>query len=420
MNTSPRAISDGSNAWRSHGCPRHLVYLLKQSPNERDAERFGINAALARGFHITILDLQALILPDVCALHSDWEPASGVVVRHISSWREFRSVQSIISNADLVISTVRAFGLCARSFLVFRMLARTQTPYLTFAPLVDPIFADRKLGRTFLRRAFAAVREFQLNDLAASILSRVPFSILGLSQAEYFVVNGRASLSQNQMLGSKSTVIKAHAHDYDIALNAVNKMPVERNQAVFLDQDLLFHPDFVAAGITPMEPAKYLDALNAAFEKIEKTLGLEIVIAAHPRSEPERTRRLFGSRRVVFGESARTVAESRLVLTHYSRSSNFAVLMNKPIRFLVGGELYDWISWLPSYIENLSKALGTEPLFYDDLDNMCLDQSFVYDAAAYAKYTENFIKSPNSPRKPYWNIVLDQIEADFGVADQSS
>ena len=76
MNTSPRAISDGSNAWRSHGCPRHLVYLLKQSPNERDAERFGINAALARGFQITILDLQALILPDVCALHSDWEPGT--------------------------------------------------------------------------------------------------------------------------------------------------------------------------------------------------------------------------------------------------------------------------------------------------------------------------------------------------------
>jgi hypothetical protein len=412
MNVTTHAPLPRSDA-AATGRALKLVYLLKQPLSARDAERFGILAAQARGHVVTVLDLHDLIFPEVATGRGN--DAEHVTARTIKSWREFADCRALIVDADLVISIIRSYGMCARSLRVYRMLAETGTPYLGLAPLVDPIFADRSLTNSLFKRIFEQLNRFRLQEVGASLLSRIPFKALGLPQARYFVFNGIASRAANQMVGPNTIRIEAHAHDYDLALKAICEGPAVCDQAVFLDQDLPFHPDFAAAGHRPLEPTRYLAELNAAFDRIENELGLRIVVAAHPRANPERARRSYGGRRVVFGETARTVAESRLVLTHYSRSSNFAVILEKPLMLLATRQIYDWIPFLRDYIDNFSAALGTRPRHYDDPAALALDEAFDVDLGAYRDFTAKFIKAPGSPKRPYWDIVFDRIEADFVV-----
>ncbi len=414
MNVTTHAALPRADA-AATGRSLKLVYLLKQPLTARDAERFGINNASARGHQVCILDLHDLILPEAAIERSDDAAPSDVTARTIRSWREFADCRALIADADLVISIIRSYGMCARSLRVYRMLAETGIPYLGLAPLVDPIFADRSLAKPLVKRGFAQLKRFRMQEVGASVLSRIPFKALGLPQARYFVFNGIASRAANQMVGPDTIRIEAHAHDYDLALQAIGEAPAVFDQAVFLDQDLPFHPDFAAAGHRPLESTRYFAELNAAFDRIESELGLKIVVAAHPRANPERTRRSYGGRRVVFGETARTVAESRLVLTHYSRSSNFAVLLEKPLMLLATCQIYDWIPWLREYIGNFSAALGTRPRLYDNPAAMTLDDAFGVDLNAYRDFTAKFIKAPGSPKRHYWDIDFDRDEADFAT-----
>jgi hypothetical protein len=393
-----------------------LVYLLKQPLSARDAERFGILSARARGHDVTVLDLHDLIFPEVAVVRADSAPSADVIARRISTWREFAGCRALVADADLVVSIVRSYGMCARSLRVYRMFAETGTPYLALAPLVDPIFADRRLAKPLIKRAFDQIKRFRLQEIGASLLSRIPFKALGLPQARYFVYNGTASRGPNQMVGVGTVTIDTHAHDFDLALRARGEASALRDQAVFLDQDLPFHPDFAAAGHRPLEPTRYLAELNAAFDRIESELGLKVVVAAHPRANAERTRQAYGGRRVVFGETAQTVAESRLVLAHYSRSCNFAVILEKPLMLLVTRQICEWVPWLRGYIDNFSAALGTRPRHYDNPAAFALDDAFAFDRDAYRNFTAKFIKAPGSPERPYWDIVFDRVEADFALA----
>ena len=59
----------------------------------------------------------------------------------------------------------------------------------------------------------------------------------------------------------------------------------------------------------------------------------------------------------------------------------------------------------------ISVALNKPITFYDDAATLDLTQALDIDQAAYDRYMADFVKAPGSPDLPYWQIVLDGVEA---------
>ena len=79
--------------------------------------------------------------------------------------------------------------------------------------------------------------------------------------------------------------INAHSMTYDIYLKIKNKETKNNSYAVFLDEDVIYHPDLSYCNIdSPVTEQEYYPTLLKFFRKFEKETGLKIKFAAHPKS----------------------------------------------------------------------------------------------------------------------------------------
>ena len=224
--------------------------------------------------------------------------------------------------------------------------------------------------------------------------------------------------------GAKSEVLKVHSFDYDVYLrvrNAAGSLPEGRagdaaasapkGYAVFVDQDLCFHPDFVRQGIPfVVTPAKYFPSLCAGLRRIAHALDLDVRIAAHPRaSYLKRGIDYFEGFDVRQGGTAELIRDCRAVVCHDSTAIHFAVLFDKPMIFFTTDEL------VPSFegrsIAQAAAELGKSPINLDrDLLQVDWHREIGMDAAKYRAYRNKFIKIDGTPERPMWDVIIDHIE----------
>lgn len=204
-------------------------------------------------------------------------------------------------------------------------------------------------------------------------------------------------------------LIFAHAFDYDTYLATAPSPSSTVSYAVFLDQNLAHHTDVLVTGRRhSVSPSSYFPALNRFFDHFERETGMLVIIAAQPRAHYGVPEQFFQHRQIVFGKTAELVRSASLVFAHYSTAISFPVLWRKPVTFLTTRELTR--SWLFPFIKSFQERLAA-PLI--DLDN--LNQSsarFIWphlDTGAYARFEEMHIKIPNTPKRPVWEIVADEL-----------
>lgn len=207
--------------------------------------------------------------------------------------------------------------------------------------------------------------------------------------------------------------------------NAVRPMSVpvgstrslcQEKYLLFLDQNLPFHPDFKELGRKqPASAEKYFPALCNFFDCLEQAVGLPIIIAAHPRaayaqpnySGPD----WFGGRTLVSGKTLPLIVDSALVLCHTSTALNFAVIVGKPVLHLTSRELEFTEGHI---IRSMATHLHTRIINIDEPPKqfeLYKAASMQADAAAYAHYFHNYIKEAGSPEKPFWQILIDDLQA---------
>ena len=181
---------------------------------------------------------------------------------------------------------------------------------------------------------------------------------------------------------------------------------------VFLDQNLPFHGDFtLQKRRAPATAEKYFPALCQFFDRLEQELGLPVVIAAHPRaayaqegySGPD----YFGRRKLIAGQTLPLIFDSALVLTHYSTAVNFAVMAKKPLVLLDSSEIERSEGHI---IRSMSSHLGALVLNIDQPGIPLPEELVRIDSEAYTRYFHNYIKEEGSPEKPFWQILLDDLQ----------
>ena len=214
---------------------------------------------------------------------------------------------------------------------------------------------------------------------------------------------------------NSNALVPIHSLDYDAYLDFVESREQHREKkiCVFLDEAATDHPDFTYLRMPLLEKDRYFESMRRFFDEVEKRPGLEVVIAAHPRSHYEETPDVFGNRPVIKGRTIRLVSEASLVIAHASTAVNFAVLFDKPL-FLV--RTTDMIQKDRSlFSEVMAEALGMTSINVDEPEIMerLLLAPVGELKTRYETYTYTYIKSRSAPELRVWEIVGRAIRDDL-------
>ena len=117
------------------------------------------------------------------------------------------------------------------------------------------------------------------------------------------------------------------------------------------------------------------------------------------------------SKDIIFdkGNTAELIKNSSLVLGHNSTALSFAVLFKKPIINLTSQELKK--SWLGPEIETSCKSIGGKMINMDENINkqINLEELLKIDEAKYKEFKDNYLKVPQSPDIPLWEVVSNNL-----------
>lgn len=160
--------------------------------------------------------------------------------------------------------------------------------------------------------------------------------------------------------------------------------PAGKPYAVFVHSPFIEHTDYIMEGWDIMAtPERYYPALRRLFDKVEKDLGLEVIIAGHPRCDYAERDPRFGGRRTLTGQTPSLVRDAGLVILHQSTAVSFACYFRRPILFITTDELEAWhhvkvdqdnlTSWFHRRSLNIDRSLGSGKMELPAVDNARYD-----------------------------------------------
>lgn len=386
---------------------RKIIYLIDQPLDERNFDRFGIQTWIGRGWTVEVWDLTPLSHPHV------WR----AFIESRSKLKDFEGYFPIDSKRALsaryaALGPIEYFIDLShenyRSFMVKRFLMRRGAVRVICAPGSIPVPQARERNPLLaaIHKAVARGPMRSIRALCAAIARRLALPLIRPGLA---IVSGEIS---SRAVMRSCEILRVHSFDYDIYLRLAKvSSPPEREYAVFIDQDLCFHSDFIyQKEASVVTPEKYFPAICNALNRISRCLQVEILIAAHPRSSYEQ-RRLdcYPGFSIVRGRTAELIGRSALVICHDSTATHFAVLFGKPMIFVTTDELI--LAYEGQSIAQAAAEFGKIPINLDeDLQRVDWREQARIDAAKYADYKNRFIKTDGSPERPMWDVVIDHIE----------
>ena len=388
---------------------RRVVYLIDQPFDERNFQRFGIQAWIDRHWNVEVWDLTPWAHPQVWHSftergHRLKEFAGYFPVRSRSDFlRRLRGPRAIQYFIDL---TSDSFHSVTAKWALKRAGAARVVCATGSIPLPDRAGSPSPASR--LRKLIAKGPRGTWKALSSAFFTKVVGRRIPTDLA---VISGTQSMT---LAHNSKGVIKAHNFDYDIYLE-LERSAVARAApyAVFIDQDYPFHLEFVYHGAGSVVTAeRYFPAVCDGLEAIAAALELEVRIAAHPRANYEKRgmERCFRSFPIERGRTAELIRGCKAVICHDSTALQYAILFGKPIILLTTDELsraYEGAS-----IEKVAAELGKKPVNVDRADLPAVDWrgELKVDLERYASYRSKYIKAEGSPELPLWTIVIDHVE----------
>lgn len=385
---------------------KRIVFLIEQPLDERNYERFGIQTWIDRGWTVEVWDLTPLTHPRVWQHFTE----SGHALREFEGYfpiaREDQ-LEAKCSQAGPVGYFIDFAGdgyypLRAKMSLIRAGAVRVICSIgLIPAGSYNQRGFATKLGRLLANGPIQASKRLT-QALAWRWTER-------LIRPGLVVVSSRKSVVPS---GNDYETVQAHNLDYDIYLGLKSvEMPSE-DYAVFIDQDLCSHPNFLFANMPFfVTPSRYFPTLCQGLRRISELLNVGVRIAAHPRASYRyRGADCFEGLPVEYGKTAELIRSCRLVLCHFSTAAQFAVLFKKPVVFLTTDELASSAGAV--YVEEFAAAFGKSVVNLDgDLEAVDWQGELRVDHQRYDAYRNEYIKIDGSPELPLWDIVINHLEA---------
>jgi hypothetical protein len=381
-----------------------VIYFLEQPFSRRNHDRFGIQNMEQKGFKVRIFQLCPYLYPEVHAQVTVTDPFEHNGIRSFYSAGELLTALSALSQSSFLILSI---GYRHDTYPIFECIADHRIPYAVMSVNALPrpqLSKLQKLRYKIVNLKWGQIRTFISNKR----IQRKKY--LTKNSATLLLAGGSEDVERCRLpIGSDTDILWLHAFDYEVYMREKAVAPIGDRPVVFLDEYTPFHPDYIHLNINPYASAEnYYPLLVNFFSLLEKRLGCETVIAAHPRSNYNEHPDFFQGRTVKRGPTSEMVQRSRFVIAHASTSVNFAVLYRKPVIFVTTAELEKHV--FGDWIRAMAESLGKEVINLDDsFEKIKWEDLEQVDEKRYQSYQHRYIKTDGSEKRPFWDVVAERI-----------
>lgn len=377
--------------------------------NSHDAKVFGLPTLKSRGFDIEIWDITFATRP--LALELGIERTIDFETRIFMDKQTFEQASRELNAETLIIrSCLVAESQVWKHRDIVRMLSSSLARLAAVNAQTLPNFSPQVRSKAHLKLSFQRLRRRRAwGSLSRKIIMEFRlgnFLFAGVRPLDWIWTGVDISVFSKILIGPETRISFIHEFDFDRVLE--NPTPTEKlpEYVLMIDQMGPAHPDYVWAEIkSQITLNEYRDLIAIALNGIESRLGLQIIVAAHPRAKPGELEKLYPGRQVIYGRTAQLIRSARLVVVaDGSTSTHIAIGMERPLIFIKSKQL-DTLG--QKWNQLWSESLGVPVI---DLDvGVFPDLKYGVDLVRYNSYFSSNIKFRNTPEVLFWEHVADQL-----------
>ena len=213
------------------------------------------------------------------------------------------------------------------------------------------------------------------------------------------------------LISSFRNPIKINSWDYSYSLRKNEKIKINGNYILYLsDGETRYQSDSTIWNTKRIENTKtYLKKLRKFFDKIEEKYKTKIVIAGHPRGNPDVKKDIkLGNRKNFYGKTYELTKKAKFVITIGSTALSYAILLRKPILFIYSSSEQEKNISGNKFLKFFSEMLNCNRI---DLDKFDINQKNLIktvNSNSYKNYETNYIKSQK--KIPNYRIISNIID----------
>lgn len=377
--------------------------------SKRDYKRFGVEYFIAQDRSVYVLNVRKLIYKGIVVNDNIDEEITGIKYYEICNFRELHDILEKINDTESIL--INMFGDGSRSFELSKEISKYGFIYgaLYVNTIPSPISKNKGIIESFISKyqEFTSLytKKILVKKILLFFLFKIKKTYTQLKKYDFIVVSGSESLLQIQNVSNNTKIIDGHTMDMDILLQDQEPKSIEKKYIVYLDEYLPYHSDFELIGVnTNINIDKYYQKMNNFLDFLSKKYEKEIIICAHPRSN-YLDKKVWQDKTLVYGKTYEYVKKSFLCLTHASTSTNFAVMLNKPIVFIYLNEITFYKNWIYAFSKSLNKKVVN--IDYDNFQNINFTN---IDCNKYENYLHKYISRNLNDHRILWEKVLNELE----------
>lgn len=389
---------------------KKIIYLVSSHVSRRDYERLGIKNWIDNGWKVEVFDITKFFLPTFSKYQN--ENKSNFYFEGLSIFQNINEVLFTLKNLQDKVVFIDNIGFSSTEQRI-RRAARNHGVLVRIKLGSIPISKNKRNIPSVLNLITNPISLF--DKIISFFKNKIEKIAVRRYFSDYIVVGGIKSMSGINV--KKTSIIKAHNMDYDIFIQEkITKLNKQTNSTVFIDGGGAYHSDNIRFGVTPGVTAdNYYPVINSGLSEIEKSLKLNIKIAAHPKSNFSIIQKKY-NHPIFENKTFELIRDANVVVSHSSTALQWAVIMKKPIIIVTTDEIQNatYAKNFKNSIEEFAAILGKRVVNLSQLSSINNWKDYLnVDDKKYEKYIENYVKTKGSPEKLVWNIVIEYIEKDL-------
>jgi hypothetical protein len=373
-------------------------------------KRFGLEVLKENGFETWIYDFSPIVHP---ILHNTVIHRIEKIISedYFLFYDEVKAIQAIHGLGEDCFVVVSGYYQL-KTFKIYRALSKANIPYAAWQTSSNPKGIGQS-GEPLLWKLFLKFKRFNLQKLKELLYRPKLAPVLGIRAPDICILGGERSLELNgdaALVGNKTELLWAHAHDYDTYLDDSHKKEAEENIAVFLEPPGPMHPwdELVEGAIWTIE--EYYPSHCRFFDYVEQELNLKVVIAAHPKTNHTDYPEYFGNRHVIRNQLIPLIKKSKLIMTHDSTALVLAAVERKPVLILTNVAFEKDISCSRD-LKVAAASFGKTPINVDQLPySIDWQRELLADESIYSSYVQQYVKKADSEKLNSWQIVANRLK----------
>jgi hypothetical protein len=381
---------------------RKLIYISFGRLTDKISRDWYIDYSIDKGAIVEYWDIVSLMREE----HDEYGALNPDYLHNVKSYRELEELLQRTENQGAVYVMLLSYS--GRLSKPYRLLSKYNCKMVFLNWGAMPITAPAPRWQRMIYRFFSQPVKF---------VRAVSDTLLGIGYRKLNIVKrfdvvfaaGRTLTSVDQYA---KKVVPFNLCDFDhySRLKLSDERTVKEKYAVFLDINLPYQSDLAICGLPAVTAASYFQSLNRFFALLEKTHGIKVVIASHPKAAYVSDE--FEQRESYRMLTAELVKDAEYVITHTSTALSYAILNLKPILFIYTDEMERiYKNTVIREIECLALYLN---VYVYNVDKITDGNQITIQPPSrerYDSYKYNYLTSPESESMSSADIFWREINA---------